>query len=132
MNVGGPECRTPEEVRAVEGSMRYLFFNGHFNYTPCGCVPECFSVIYRQNTDTTWNTNRNAIMKVYFAGTEYEEVVESYSFSSSNLVSRIGGFMGLLLGASVLSLLQAGELALHKARRMLYWVLCAVLRSEVE
>ncbi|XP_047492455.1 acid-sensing ion channel 2-like isoform X1 [Penaeus chinensis] len=132
MNVEGPECRTPEKVKAVEESMRYLFFNGHFNYTPCGCVPECFSSIYRQNTDTTWNTNRNAIMKVYFAGTEYEEVVESYSFSSSNLVSRIGGFMGLLLGASVLSLLQAGELVLHKARRILYWVLCAVLRCEAE
>lgn len=128
MNVGGPECRTPAEVRAVERSMKSLFFYGHFNYTPCGCVPECFSVIYRQNTDTTWNTNRNAIMKVYFAGTKYEEVVESYSFSFSNLVSRIGGFMGLLLGASVLSLLQAGELILHKARRALYWVLCAVVR----
>lgn len=65
---------------------------------------------------------------MYLAETQYEEVMESYSYSTSALVSHIGGYMGLLLGASILSFLQILEVILHKVRRGLDWILSFALK----
>ncbi|MPC91892.1 hypothetical protein E2C01_086954 [Portunus trituberculatus] len=56
-------------------------------------------------------------------GTQSERVEESYAYPVPALVSHIGGFMGLLLGASILSFLQLLEIPLLKAYGLVMWAL---------
>ncbi|XP_063863975.1 uncharacterized protein LOC135102627 isoform X3 [Scylla paramamosain] len=120
----GRACRTEEEVRRVSGAIYHLHDYGRFNYTAaCDCPPACSLSIYRANTDTTWNTQRNSVVKVFMEGTQSERVEESYAYPVPALVSHIGGFMGLLLGASILSFLQLLEIPLLKAYALAVWAL---------
>ncbi|XP_063863976.1 uncharacterized protein LOC135102627 isoform X4 [Scylla paramamosain] len=65
----GRACRTEEEVRRVSGAIYHLHDYGRFNYTAaCDCPPACSLSIYRANTDTTWNTQRNSVVKPLFPG----------------------------------------------------------------
>ena len=61
----GRACRTEEEVRNVTDAIYRLHDFGQFNYTAaCHCPPACTLSIYRTSTDTTWNTQKNSIVKV--------------------------------------------------------------------
>lgn len=64
MQVAGRECRSAGEVQRVMAVVYYLFFKGNFNYSSCECPTACTSRVYRHNTDTTWNTNKDSIIKV--------------------------------------------------------------------
>lgn len=111
------------------------------DYCSKNCPESCHEVDYEKNIDTavlsfqnlidkvhiiTNNTvinktnitekslqNTVCIIRVYFDNIGYEVVNEIFLVSLNNLISGFGGLMGLLLGASILSLLEIFEVILR-------------------
>ncbi|XP_050721932.1 acid-sensing ion channel 4-A-like [Eriocheir sinensis] len=126
----GRVCQSEEEVKRVSSAVYQLYDKGQFNHTAaCDCPPACDLNIYRSSTDTTWNSQRNSIVKVFLEATQNERVVESYSYPVPALVSHIGGFMGLFLSASILTFQQLLEILLLNAYALAVWVLKGCMLS---
>ena len=52
-------------------------------------------------------------VKLYFSTLNYDEKIERKSFDQSTLVANIGGFLGLFLGASVVTFFEIIEVVFH-------------------
>ena len=68
------------------------------------------------NRTTEQDIQQNVLfVKLYFSTLNYVENIDRESFDQSTLVANIGGFMGLFLGASVVTLCEIGEVLVHLA-----------------
>ena len=74
-----------------------------------GCYPKCKVVQYSYEvgqTDLTWPANWTAQVFVQPKSSMVEKTQEYYTFGVNDLISSIGGNLGLFLGWSLLTLLQ--------------------------
>ena len=77
------------------------------------CPLECFSVRYQIETNNQLNSNSDnstATISIYyeeFVSTERKQIPK---MTVLDLFSSVGGFLGLVLGASLLSFLEIAEL----------------------
>ena len=66
------------------------------------------------NRTTEQDIRENLLfVKLYFSTLNYDEKIERKSFDQSTLVANIGGFLGLFLGASVVTLCEIVEVFCH-------------------
>ena len=68
------------------------------------------------------------LVKLYFSTLNYEEHVGRESFDRSTLVANIGGFLGLFLGASFVTLCEIGEVLIHLAIAGVRKITCSCQR----
>ena len=98
----------------------YLLKSGNFK-EKCGgiCPLECTTITYPIEYSATTRkldyTGRNISegyvkVKVYRISNDYELIVHEAEISADDLLSKIGGLLGILLGASLISLLEIIEL----------------------
>jgi len=99
-------------------------YDGH----QCNCLPECRSVsyaysvsqvarseLYESNVRRAFNISateltRNYVMvRLFFSTLTYREIVVSATYNFMALLSDIGGALGLLLGATLLTVYEIGE-----------------------
>ncbi|CAH1775107.1 unnamed protein product [Owenia fusiformis] len=67
--------------------------------------------------DENFVTTNFLYMDVYFAELSYQKVEQKEAFTWQMLISEIGGFMGLLLGASVLTVFEILDFLLYNGTR---------------
>ena len=74
-----------------------------------GCYPKCKIVHYSydiEQKDLNWPTKWTAEVFIQPKSSIVEKTKEYYSFDSNDLISSIGGNLGLFLGWSLLSVVQ--------------------------
>lgn len=79
----------------------------------CNCLPECNNIRYEYNIIKNKFTAENrskyvyeAAASIYFGDEEFTAYKRFESYSQTQLLSNIGGYLGLFLGISVLSLVE--------------------------
>lgn len=79
----------------------------------CNCLPECNSIEYNYNIirdafeDLNVSENLSATAASIYFGDDYFIAYKRFeSYGTVRLLSNIGGYLGLFLGASVLSLVE--------------------------
>nr|CAH0112524.1 unnamed protein product [Daphnia galeata] len=104
-----PYCNTSEKLRLAEDLQKDLLWEGK-GWHPASCHCEnsssCSQYLYETNSDTFARHDDCAQYKVYFTDMTYEETKEEFAYDIISLLCDIGGTLGLLLGASVLTMIQ--------------------------
>lgn len=79
----------------------------------CNCLPECNSIRYDYSTMTVPFVPENisrmefaASVSIYLADDDFTAYKRIESYGTVRLLSNIGGFLGLFLGVSVLSIVE--------------------------
>lgn len=79
----------------------------------CNCLPECNSIKYDYSIlrepfypENISEIESVASVSIYFADNEFSAYKRFESYGTVQLLSNIGGFLGLFLGISVLSLVE--------------------------
>ena len=84
------------------------------------------------NRTTVEDIRKNIVMiKLYFISMHYEETTHKPSFDIETLFANIGGFLGLFVGASVMTVLEVIELICHLLHKCFtkYCKMCSYRRS---
>ncbi|KAK8392199.1 hypothetical protein O3P69_017654 [Scylla paramamosain] len=106
MRVDAPYCRGVE----TEAILTKMLRGGTWQQTQCNCLPPCNHALYHYRGDTADNRGDDkGRIKMFFLDLMYEQVTESLTYPLASLVADFGGMTGLLLGASVLTLLELLE-----------------------
>ncbi|XP_037803586.1 acid-sensing ion channel 1-like [Penaeus monodon] len=105
----GEPCRTPEQYRlAIEKEQDLLFYGG-WSHVKCNCLKQCNEDIYSTYTEAAKTSGKSAKLRVFFQDLTYDEVSEDIAYGAIALLCDIGGTLGLLLGASVLTFIEFVE-----------------------
>ncbi|CAG0900006.1 unnamed protein product [Darwinula stevensoni] len=75
----------------------------------CDCPTPCNQDIYSFSIDSRIRTDNVSVSRLYYMDMNYEEIQEEYSYEVFALLCDLGGTLGLLLGASVLTMIQILE-----------------------
>ena len=87
--------------------------------TRTGCIPKCSIISYDYEVTrgvADWDENWTAMVFVQPKNSLVEIQEEYYTFDTNDLISSIGGNLGLFLGWSLLSLVEAFGLILMYLR----------------
>lgn len=97
----------------VEKAFDVLYFSKSGNLQACQCLPECNSVKYETSyikdrfvPENLTDFENVATVSIYFADDEFTAYKRFESYGTVRLLSNIGGFLGLFLGISVLSIVE--------------------------
>ncbi|KAK4006004.1 hypothetical protein OUZ56_011135 [Daphnia magna] len=104
-----PYCNTSQQLRLAEDLQKDLLWEGrgwHPASCQCGYASTCSQYLYETSSDTFARHDECAQYKVYFIDMTYEETKEEFAYDIISLLCDIGGTLGLLLGASVLTVIQ--------------------------
>ncbi|EFX78832.1 hypothetical protein DAPPUDRAFT_245732 [Daphnia pulex] len=104
-----PYCNTSQQLLLAEDLQKDLLWEGngwHPAACQCGYSSTCSQYLYETNADTFARHDNCAQYKVYFTDMTYEETKEEFAYDIISLLCDIGGTIGLLLGASVLTMVQ--------------------------
>ncbi|XP_063600738.1 acid-sensing ion channel 1C-like [Penaeus indicus] len=105
----GEPCRTPEQYRLAIQKEQDLLFYGGWSHVKCNCLKQCNEDIYSTYTEAAKTSGKSAKLRVFFQDLTYDEVSEDIAYGAIALLCDIGGTLGLLLGASVLTFIEFVE-----------------------
>ena len=80
------------------------------------CLPACDQITYEVNAKgrgTQESTNGKHVVYIYFKDMSFTEIKQSASYQIDRLLGDLGGYMGLLLGASAITLMEILDLFTH-------------------
>ncbi|XP_065564339.1 acid-sensing ion channel 2-like isoform X4 [Artemia franciscana] len=78
----------------------------------CKCMPRCEETLYGNNAETVvGKRNTESRLRLFYASKSYESVLEKLAYKGVPLFCDIGNSMGLLIGASTLTLIEIIEWA---------------------
>lgn len=72
---------------------------------PLTCSNKEYKVVEVIEKPITWHTPWVSEVFIYFKSEKYEKKTEYYTYDKEDLVSDIGGFLGMLLGWSFVTIL---------------------------
>ena len=73
----------------------------------------------KSNEKIDWDTNYTAAFYLEPLSQSYESSVEYYSYDTGDLMGDVGGYLGLFLGWSLLSITETLPFLLHKLSSIL-------------
>ena len=120
-----PKCTTKDEVLELANASR-IFEDTDENdiYEMTGCLPSCIKDQYSLAVDpikTTygiWDMTRCKVqLEFIMLSSSYKEEEQYVIYGVDSFIADVGGYMGLLLGSSLLSLYMAVEGCLRKVFR---------------
>ncbi|XP_071524310.1 acid-sensing ion channel 1A-like isoform X2 [Panulirus ornatus] len=114
-----PYCRGLLLLNKAGRQLDEMLIEGRWEPQQCRCGIPCHQTVYQYRGDTTDNRlDDKARIKMFFLDLVYEEVKEELSYPFASLVADFGGMAGLLLGASLLTVLEVLECAVVGLARL--------------
>ncbi|XP_065564335.1 uncharacterized protein LOC136029776 isoform X3 [Artemia franciscana] len=105
-------CSTSEEYRQTESLVFKMLEDGLWDEGQCKCMPRCEETLYGNNAETVvGKRNTESRLRLFYASKSYESVLEKLAYKGVPLFCDIGNSMGLLIGASTLTLIEIIEWA---------------------
>ncbi|CAG0893265.1 unnamed protein product [Darwinula stevensoni] len=105
-----PTCDTKESYAAATKAAKRLLFWGEWNPQDCDCPRQCYNSYYVPFGESVHTGGNQSRLRVYYQDLTFDDVVEEYSYTEIPLLCDIGGTLGLLLGASVLTFVEILEI----------------------
>ncbi|XP_071520525.1 acid-sensing ion channel 1B-like [Panulirus ornatus] len=115
--LNGTLCNTSKQYKVSLEKERQLLFDGGWSHHQCNCLKQCNEDIYSMYTEAAMTSNAPAKLRVFFQDLTYDEVSEEIAYDAIALLCDIGGTLGLLLGASVLTIIEFLEVFWMKILR---------------
>ncbi|XP_045121788.1 degenerin mec-10-like [Portunus trituberculatus] len=112
--ISGRPCNTSAEYTHATKMEKELLFYGGWRHSQCECMKQCNEDIYSMFTEAASTARDSAKLRVFFQDLTYDEVSEEIAYDTIALLCDIGGTLGLLLGASVLTFMEFLEVVLVK------------------
>ncbi|XP_042863330.1 acid-sensing ion channel 1A-like [Penaeus japonicus] len=114
-----PYCRGVKMMERVSKHLDMMLLQGVWHPSRCNCATPCKQTMYEYRGDTTDDRDDDdGRIKVFFLDLMYEQVKEEFSYPFASLVADFGGMMGLLLGASLLTLVEVAEYVINYLSRV--------------
>ena len=113
-------------VRMNEAKLDYLRLSEADLVNQTGCLPSCdrYETEMESTVAYTWPGGKNPTMKLFFEfeGGSYDVREEYIVYDTSNFIADVGGYLGLLMGHSILSIyyLSTGWLSKMRIWRYVY------------
>ena len=124
-----PRCTNKTELLAFANASK-LFGDADENdiYEMTGCLPSCEKDQYSLTVDplkSELGTRCQVHLEFIMLDSSYKEEEQYIIYDVSSFIADVGGYMGLLLGSSLLSLYMAMESVLRK-------LLCRPFRNKID
>ena len=107
-----PYCNSSQQLRLADQLQQELLWEGQgWHPASCHCDQQptsCSQYIYETSADSYAVADQPLCVryKIFFTDMTYEETKEEFTYDVVSLLCDIGGTLGLLLGASVLTVVQ--------------------------
>ncbi|XP_068246367.1 acid-sensing ion channel 1B-like [Palaemon carinicauda] len=108
-DIDGAFCNSSEEYKNGEEWEKNLLFYGRWSHHNCGCMKQCNEDIYSVYAEAAVTGDSTAKLRVFFQDLTFDEISEDIAYDAIALLCDIGGTLGLLLGASVLTFIEIME-----------------------
>ncbi|KAK2713695.1 hypothetical protein QYM36_009538, partial [Artemia franciscana] len=109
LGVPGDYCSSPESYSKAALAADNLLFFGEWSSSNCSCARQCNQDYFLPYTETSVIENKLGRLRVFFQDLTFDDIKESIYYTSIPLLCDIGGSLGLLLGASVLTFFEIVE-----------------------
>ncbi|CAG0921413.1 unnamed protein product [Notodromas monacha] len=104
-----PTCETPSSYVAAEKAAKELFFSGQWNPNDCLCARSCDQTYFTPHGEAVLSNENASRIRIYYQEMTYDDISESFAYTEIPLLCDIGGALGLMLGASVLTFVEVLE-----------------------
>ncbi|XP_066963473.1 acid-sensing ion channel 3-like [Macrobrachium rosenbergii] len=105
-----PKCLTAQAFNDSLKLADRLLFYGNWTRDGCSCLSACNDVTYEAFTDSRVdNTSTTTRVRIFYNDLTYEAVHEDWAYKIISFMCDVGGSLGLLLGASVLTFIEILE-----------------------
>ncbi|XP_037073773.1 acid-sensing ion channel 3-like [Pollicipes pollicipes] len=126
---GAAICNTTKQYRNAILHKQYLLHSGGWNAQDnCTCERKCHEFEYLLFAETGEISDSRARLRVFYQDLYYENVVESLAYPMIPLLCDLGGALGLMLGASLLTFFEIVEAATMYAYQ---WHRCRQKKKKV-
>ncbi|KAF4528830.1 hypothetical protein B566_EDAN015030 [Ephemera danica] len=103
------ECSTPGDYEDAMREVNNLLFMGEWSVHHCECEHECFETTYQAYPENMVFKPNEARLRIFYEDLVFEQIEESRAYPMISLLCDIGGTLGLLMGASVLTVCELLE-----------------------
>ena len=118
-----PDCSTDSQKDFLANVTKDIETMGEKKiYQSSGCFPSCsrreFSVTKFMDSDESSSKNKSiAKVTFYYSSTKYKTKEQYLSFTLGDFIANVGGYLGLLLGYSVISLYDEAKQSWRKIQK---------------
>ncbi|CAB3374970.1 Hypothetical predicted protein [Cloeon dipterum] len=103
------ECATPDEYHAAMEAIKSLLISGGWTATSCNCPPQCRQTAFQMYPENILFEPDRIKLRIFYEDLVYEQITEDRAYNLIALLCDIGGTLGLLMGASVLTMCELLE-----------------------
>ncbi|XP_068230344.1 acid-sensing ion channel 3-like [Palaemon carinicauda] len=105
-----PKCLTSLDFNNSLKLADELLFYGLWTRDECSCLSACNDITYEAFSDSSANKSSTTTrVRIFYNDLTYESVHEEWAYRIISLMCDVGGSLGLLLGASVLTFIEILE-----------------------
>ncbi|XP_059480911.1 acid-sensing ion channel 2-like isoform X2 [Neocloeon triangulifer] len=114
------DCITPNEYEEAFYTLDQMLFHGvGWNPHECDCQHECQETTFLNYPENLVYKPKNIRMRIFYTELVYENIQEEFAYTMIALLCDIGGTLGLLMGASVLTVCELLEVAWSRMLRII-------------
>ncbi|XP_059480902.1 acid-sensing ion channel 4-B-like [Neocloeon triangulifer] len=103
------ECATPDEYQAAMNAMQSLLISGGWSANTCNCPQQCRQTAFQMYPENIAFETDRVKLRIFYEDLVYEQITEDIAYNLIALLCDIGGTLGLLMGASVLTMCELLE-----------------------
>ncbi|KAF4528829.1 hypothetical protein B566_EDAN015029, partial [Ephemera danica] len=106
---GGKECISAGEYEAGMNSVTEMLQTSGWTVADCDCTNECTKTTFQAYPNNMAYLTNQTRLRFFYSDLVYEDITEDWAYSTISLLCDIGGTLGLLMGASVLTVCELLE-----------------------
>ncbi|XP_046644342.1 acid-sensing ion channel 5-like isoform X2 [Daphnia pulicaria] len=131
-------CNDSQAYAAVNKRVDDLLFYGEWSENNCPCPRQCnqdFYITYAETNQMDKEQENKGKLRIFYQDLTYDDIEEEFGYTTIPLLCDIGGSLGLLLGASVLTffeIIEAISTALVHLTAMFTHCCCLFVKSKPE
>ncbi|XP_065345770.1 acid-sensing ion channel 4-like isoform X2 [Cloeon dipterum] len=112
------DCNNPNDYAEANNVLDNMLFFGGWRKLDCNCLHKCQETTFLSYPESTAFEKNRTRIRVFYAELAYEVIQEEYAYTMIALLCDIGGTLGLLMGASVLTVCELLEVAWSRLLRL--------------
>ncbi|XP_065347141.1 acid-sensing ion channel 1C-like isoform X1 [Cloeon dipterum] len=112
------DCNNPDDYAEANDVLDNMLNLGGWRKHDCDCLHECQETTFLSYPENVAYDNNKIRIRVFYTELVFEDIQEEFAYTMIALLCDIGGTLGLMMGASVLTVCELLEVAWSRLLRL--------------